>query len=85
MNDQAGREPARDPLDLARLLVARELAGDVDGMAELYEPDAVLDCGGGKLARGRQAIRSSMPVWWRPGANSILAISALPCSAEAWR
>jgi ketosteroid isomerase-like protein len=58
MNDQAGREPARDPLDLARLLVARELAGDVDGMAELYEPDAVLDCGGGKLARGRQAIRT---------------------------
>ena len=58
MNDQAGREPARDPLDLARLLVARELAGDVDGMAELYEPDAILDCGGGKLARGRQAIRT---------------------------
>jgi ketosteroid isomerase-like protein len=58
MNDEAGHEPARDPQDLARLLVARERAGDVDGMAALYEPDAVLDCGAGKLARGRQAIRA---------------------------
>ena len=27
-------------------------------MAALYEPDAVLDCGGGGLARGREAIRT---------------------------
>jgi ketosteroid isomerase-like protein len=58
MNDQAGREPARDPQDLARLLVARELVGDVDGMEALYEPDAVLDCGASNSARGREAIRS---------------------------
>jgi uncharacterized protein (TIGR02246 family) len=58
MGDQAGREPARDPQDLARLLVARELKGDVEGMAALYEPDAVLDCGSGQLARGREAIRA---------------------------
>jgi uncharacterized protein (TIGR02246 family) len=51
-------EPARDPQDLARLLIARQRAGDADGMAALYEPDATLDCGGGRLARGREAIRA---------------------------
>ena len=45
MGDEVGREPVRDPQDLERLLVSRERAGDVDGMAALYEPHAVLDCG----------------------------------------
>jgi ketosteroid isomerase-like protein len=49
--------PAYDPQDLERLLVAREHKGDVDGMADLYEPDAVLDAGGGELKHGREAIR----------------------------
>jgi ketosteroid isomerase-like protein len=51
-------KPARDPQDLARFLIARQRAGDADGMAALYETDAVLDCGGGRLARGRDAIRT---------------------------
>jgi ketosteroid isomerase-like protein len=55
---QADREVTRDPQDLARLLVSRRRAGHADGMAALYEPDAVLDCGGGTLARGRDAIRA---------------------------
>jgi hypothetical protein len=46
MADKVSREPARDPQDLERLLVSRQRAGDVDGMAALYEPHAVLDCGG---------------------------------------
>jgi ketosteroid isomerase-like protein len=58
MTDEVGREPARDPQDLERLLVSRERAGDVDGMAALYEPHAVLDCGEGQLALGREAIRA---------------------------
>jgi uncharacterized protein (TIGR02246 family) len=49
-------EPASDPQDLAHLLVARQRAGDAAGMAALYAPDAVLDCGDGRLARGRDAI-----------------------------
>ncbi|CDX11551.1 conserved hypothetical protein [Mesorhizobium sp. ORS 3324] len=57
MNDGTNREPARDPQDLARLLVFREQAGDVEGMAALYEPDAILDIGEGQLARGSEAIR----------------------------
>ena len=58
MGDEVGREPARDPQDLERLLVSRERAGDLDGMAALYEPHAVLDCGEGRLTLGREAIRA---------------------------
>ncbi len=43
MNDLTTREPANDPQDLERLLVARENAGDVTGMTALFEPDAVVD------------------------------------------
>jgi ketosteroid isomerase-like protein len=58
MADEVSRQPARDPQDLERLLVSRERAGDVDGMAAVYEPHAVLDCGGGRLTPGREAIRA---------------------------
>jgi hypothetical protein len=57
MGDEVGLEPARDPQDLERLLVSRERMGDVDGMAALYEPHAVLDCGEGRLTQGWEAIR----------------------------
>ena len=57
MSIAADREPARDPQDLARLLIARELKGDADDMAALYEPDAVLALRDGRLAMGREAIR----------------------------
>lgn len=46
MTDEVSRDSARDPQDLERLLVSRQRTGDVDGMAALYEPHAVLDCGG---------------------------------------
>ena len=58
MADDLSRAPARDPQDLERLLVSRQRAGDVDGMAALYEPHAVLDCGDGRLLRGSEAIRA---------------------------
>ena len=56
MNDPTTREPANDPQDLERLLVARENAGDVASMTALFEPDAVVDIGGGTFLRGRDAI-----------------------------
>lgn len=34
------REKAREPEDLTRLFVERSNAGDAEGVAELYEPDA---------------------------------------------
>jgi len=57
MDEQTNRLLASDPQDLERLLVSRQNAGDVDGMAALFEPDAVLDCGTGQLLHGREAIR----------------------------
>jgi ketosteroid isomerase-like protein len=57
MTEQTTREPAYEPQVLERLLVSRQHVGDVDGMAVLYEPQALLDCGGGRLVQGREAIR----------------------------
>ena len=50
-------KPIYDPQELERLIVARQRSGDVDGMAALYEINAVLDYGGEELAMGREAIR----------------------------
>jgi ketosteroid isomerase-like protein len=58
MPDAPSRDPARDPQDLERLLVIRQHAGDVEGMMALYEPQAVVDCGEGRLLRGTDAIRA---------------------------
>ena len=56
MNDSTTGEPANDPQDLERLLVARENAGDAAGMTALFEQDAVVDIGGGTFLRGKDAI-----------------------------
>jgi ketosteroid isomerase-like protein len=58
MTNETGRESARDPQDLERLLVARQRAGDIAGMVALYEPNAILDCSDGQLRKGREAIRT---------------------------
>lgn len=50
-------KPIRDPQELEPLLIARAAIGDVDGMVALYEHNAVVAVGGGKLARGRDEIR----------------------------
>jgi ketosteroid isomerase-like protein len=58
MTDTQHRAPVHDPQDLARSLVARQRAGDAEGMALLYEPGAVLHLPDGRLAAGREAIRA---------------------------
>jgi len=58
MTEERDRELARNPQDLEQLLVTRQQAGDIDGMAALYEPDAVLDDGAGQVIRGREAIHA---------------------------
>lgn len=50
-------ELAQDPQDLERFLVARQRQGDIEGMLALFEPDAVVDIGDGRLARGLEAMR----------------------------
>ena len=58
MPEATSREPARDPQDLERLLIDRQWAGDIEGMVALFEPEAVVDIGGGRFLRGRAAIRT---------------------------
>jgi hypothetical protein len=58
MTDEPGREPARDPQDLERMLVIRQHAGNVEGMVALFEPDAVIDTADGQFTRGHAAIRA---------------------------
>ena len=58
MTTDAERDLPRDPQDLERFLIERQWAGDIDGMVALYEPDAVLDDGEGRLVKGKEAIRA---------------------------
>ncbi|HZG92053.1 MAG TPA: nuclear transport factor 2 family protein [Pseudonocardia sp.] len=51
------QEKARRPEDLTRLFVERANAGDADGIAVLYEPDAVMAYPPGQQTAGRAAIR----------------------------
>ena len=51
------RETARTPEDLTRLVVQRVRAKDAAGVAELYEPDAVVAFPPGAMTVGREAIR----------------------------
>lgn len=51
------RERARHPEDLARLLVARVNARDLDGILELFEPDAVVAYPVDRPSQGTAALR----------------------------
>lgn len=53
----APRERARRPEDLTRLFVERANAGDAEGLAALYEEDAVMAYPAGETTVGRAAIR----------------------------
>ncbi len=53
----ATKEGARTPEDITRLFVERANAGDAEGMAELYEPEAVMAFPPGGTTVGREAIR----------------------------
>jgi uncharacterized protein (TIGR02246 family) len=49
---------ATEPEDITRLFVERANAGDAEGLAELYEPDAVMGFPPGQTTVGRDAIRA---------------------------
>jgi uncharacterized protein (TIGR02246 family) len=51
-------ENAQRPEDLTRLFVERANAGDAAGIADLYEPDAVMAYPPGEQTTGRDAIRA---------------------------
>lgn len=52
------RERAATPEDLTRLFVERANAGDADGLAALYEPDAVIAYPPGQTTCGADAIHA---------------------------
>ncbi|MGO9204632.1 MAG: YybH family protein, partial [Candidatus Limnocylindrales bacterium] len=52
------RERATTPEELTRLFVERANAGDAEGLAALYEPDAVVAYPLGQLTVGRAAIQA---------------------------
>ena len=52
------RERALEPEDLTRLFVDRANAGDAEGLALLYEPEAVLAFPSGHVTVGRRAIQA---------------------------
>ncbi|HEY9473711.1 MAG TPA: SgcJ/EcaC family oxidoreductase [Mycobacteriales bacterium] len=54
----ADREQAKEPEDITRLFVERANAGDAEGVAALYEPDAVMAFPPGQLTVGRAAIQA---------------------------
>ena len=47
---------AQTPEDITRLFVERVNAGDAEGLADLYEPDAVIAFPPGQITVGRDAI-----------------------------
>ena len=51
-------EKALAPEDLTRLFVERANAGDAAGVADLYEPEAVMAYPPGEVTAGRGAIRA---------------------------
>ena len=61
------RETAQTPEDLTRLFVERANAGDAEGLAALYEPDAVMAFPPGEETVGRAAIRAVMEVMLEHG------------------
>lgn len=52
------RVGARRPEEITRLIVERMNAGDADGIAALYAPDAVMAFPPGQMTSGRDAIRA---------------------------
>ncbi len=59
MSTDTDRPRATTPADLHRLLAERGNAGDLDGIVELYEPDAVLTFDKDQPAVGHDAIRTA--------------------------
>ena len=51
-------ESAREPEELTRLFIERARERDAEGVAALYEPDAVMAYPAGQVTVGREAIRA---------------------------
>ncbi|QUQ68795.1 YybH family protein [Kutzneria sp. CA-103260] len=74
------RRKAHDPSQLSELFLERFTNGDVEGLVQLYEADAVLALFGGGVAIGHAKIRAaykdatSAPVSLRPGRQNLTVV-----------
>ena len=85
MANETDREPARDPQDLERLLIARQWAGDVEGMVALFDPHAVVDTGDGRLTHGAKQSGRCSPTSSQRVENMSWASRVRRSSTEIWR
>lgn len=69
------RIAARTPQDVSRLIAERAALGDVEGIAELYEPGAVMASPSGCVTVGRAAIRDA---WLRRRRQGVAGEAAAP-------
>jgi uncharacterized protein (TIGR02246 family) len=74
----AQREKAHTPEDLTRLFVERANAGDAEGLAALYEPDAVMGFPPGETTVGRDAIQKIMGAMLEHGPSEFPHEEILP-------
>ncbi len=72
------REKAGTPEDITRLFVERANAGDAVGLAELYEPDAVMAFPPGEQTVGRDAIQAVMQAMIEHGPSEFPHEELLP-------
>lgn len=52
---------AASPAHLMELFAARAAAGDLDGLIELYEPDAIFEPAFGVIVEGHEQLREALP------------------------
>lgn len=57
MSENRTHQHAEQPEDLGRFFIERANAGDAEGLAALYEPNAMLAAPRGQVTAGREAIR----------------------------
>lgn len=76
-------QPAKVPNDLEKFFVERANAGDVEGLVALYEPNAIVAYGDGKVAIGPEQIRELFVEFLatRPRLDPSLQADAL-CSGD---
>lgn len=76
-------KPAKEPNDLENFFVERANAGDIEGLVALYEPNAIVAPGDGRIATGLNQIREFLVKFLanRPQLDPSIQVAAL-CSGD---
>lgn len=76
-------KPAKEPNDLENFFVERANAGDIEGLVALYEPNAIVAYGDGRIVTGLNQIREFLVKFLanRPQLDPSIQVAAL-CSGD---